>query len=164
MLIIKTEKYLLALKCLLAAAALDKEHPKVHEQTIRFKLAIDEDSETLPPQSAEIIASEFTLLPASAKLAELNDEYLSKHNDSAQSTFSALTIRKLLSPSSATDAVKGVTAVLALPSITFEEAKDGLELLKSWNSAEVASYRASAAKKWPEASVFASEDVALAIR
>jgi peptide alpha-N-acetyltransferase len=119
-------KYLLALKCLLAAAALDKEHPKVHEQIIRFKLAIDKDMEAVPPKSAEIIKSEFTLLPASTPLTQVNGEYLAKHKDSARSTLFALRVRKLLSPDSASSVEKDVVAVIKLPSITVEEAEEAL--------------------------------------
>ena len=150
------EKYLLALKCLLAAIALDKEHPKVHEQIVGFKLAIDKDLEGVPPQSAEIIKSELSLLPSSATLAKYNDEYLAKHKDSAPSVLSAIRVRRLLSPDSASGCEKDAAAVINLPSITMEEAMETLELLSSWQSGGVATFRSSAAAKWPKATIFAS--------
>lgn len=152
------------MKCLLAAAALDNEHPKVHEQIVRFKLAIDEDGKALPAQSAEVIKSEFTLLPSSGKLSDFNEDYLSKRKDSVKHTLSALTVRRLLSPASTSDVEKSVAELIKKPSITFEEAKDGLKLLESWKSGEVESYRSSASSKWPKAQIFESKDISLAVR
>ena len=152
------------MKCLLAAAALDSEHPKVHEQTVRFKLAIDEAGETLPSQSAQVIKSEFTLLPSSGKLSDFNEEYLSKRKDSVMHALSALSVRKLLSPASTSDIENGVLELIKKPSIQFEEAKEGLELLESWKSVEVENYRSSSAAKWPKAQAFASRDASLAVR
>jgi hypothetical protein len=158
MLIRKLEKYILALKCLLAAAGLDGEHSKVHEQTVRFKLAIEKDIEELPPKSAEIIKSEVTLLPASKPLTQYNDEYLTKHRDCVRRTLSALSVRKLLSPDSASSCATDVAATIKLQSITMEEAKEALELLSSWQSAEVESFRSSAAAKWPNATAFVASN------
>jgi N-alpha-acetyltransferase 15/16, NatA auxiliary subunit len=135
---------------------LEKNHPKVHEQTVRFKLAIDKDLESLPPKSAEVIKSEFTLLPASADLSKYNDEYLSKNKGCARCTMSALRVRKLLSPDSTSSCEKDVTPILNLPDITFEEAQEAMELLSSWRSSEVEIFKSSAAAKWPKASIFAA--------
>ncbi|KAM3071346.1 hypothetical protein ACMFMG_008938 [Clarireedia jacksonii] len=152
----RRKKYLLALKCLLAASSLDSEHSKVHEQKIRFKQAITSELDSVPPKSAEVIKSEFTLLPESVDLTQYNDEYLAKHKDCARRTVAALKVRKLLSPDKATECEKGIAGVVELPNITFEEATEALDLLKSWNSSEVESLRAAAASKWPHANVFAS--------
>jgi N-alpha-acetyltransferase 15/16, NatA auxiliary subunit len=154
LLILGTEKYLLALKCLLAAAALDKEHSKVHEQTIRFKLAFDENIKGLSPTSAEVIKTEFTLLPTPVNLAQYNDEYLSKHKDCARRTLSGLKARKMLSPDSAPNIEKDAVAILNLPTITFEEAREGLVLLSTWKSSEIETFRKTAGEKWPKATVF----------
>lgn len=153
---LQTEKYLLALKCLLAAATLGKDHSKVHEQIVRFKLAIDKDLEGVPAKPAEVIKSEFTLLPASTNLSRYNAEYLSTHKDCARRTLSALKTRKLLAPESAGQCEKDVVAVLKLPTITLEEAIEGFELLSSWKSSEVETFRKGAAAKWPKALVFES--------
>lgn len=150
-------KYLLALKCLLAASELDPEHSKVHEQIIRFKLALDKDSEILPPKSAEVIKSEFTLLPASVDLLAYNDEYLSKHKNCARRTLSALKVRKLLKPDSASAVEKDVAAVVNQPTITMEEAIEALDVLTLWKSSEVNGCRTKAAVKWPHATIFAAK-------
>jgi len=156
LLIIYTEKYLLALRCLLAAAAIDREHSQVHEQIVRFKLAFDKDGAELPPKSAEIIKSELNLLLASTTPSKFNDEYLSKHKNCARRTLSALKVRKLLSPDSASSCEKDTAAVIDLPSITFQEAKEALELLSLWKSSKAESFRTTAAAKWPKATVFAA--------
>lgn len=153
---IRRSKYLLALKCLLAAAALDKEHSKVHEQIIRFKLAIDNNKETLSPQAAEVIKSEFNLLPAGADVTAYNDEYLSRNKDCSRRMVSALKVRKLLSPDSASSVEKDVVGVLDLPSITLDEAKEAYALLSAWKSNEAEAFRQLAEAKWPNASVFAT--------
>lgn len=150
-------KYLLALKCLLAASALDKEHSEVHEQVVRFKLALDKDSEILPPMSAQVVKSEFTLLPTSVDLPKHNDEYLAKHKDCARQTLSALKVRKLLKPDSVSAVEKDVAAVVNLPTITMEEAIEALELLTLWKSSEVDRYRIKAGAKWPKATIFAAK-------
>lgn len=154
LLISVAEKYLLALKCLLAAAALDGEHPEVHEQIIRFKQAVDSDSETVNPRTAEIIKSEFCLFPAETTLSKYNDEYLTRHKNCARCTLSALRVRKSLSPESLPSCEKDVAAVLKLSNITLEEAVDALELLRLWRSNELGSFRLTASAKWPHASVF----------
>ncbi|PQE06378.1 putative NMDA receptor-regulated 1 protein [Rutstroemia sp. NJR-2017a WRK4] len=152
----RRKKYLLALKCLLAASSLDPEHSKVHEQKIRFKQAITSELESVPAKSAEVIKSEFTLLPESADLTQYNDEYLTKHKECARRTVAALKVRKLLSPDKAADCEKSIAGVIELPNVTVEEATEALDLLKSWNSSEAESLRTAAASKWPHATVFAS--------
>jgi N-alpha-acetyltransferase 15/16, NatA auxiliary subunit len=154
LLILWKEKYLLALKCLLAAAALDKEHSKVHEQTVRFKLALDENIKGLSPTSAEVINTEFTLLPTPVNLVQYNDEYLSKHKDCVRRTLSGLKVRKMLSPDSTPSIEKDAVSILNLPTITFEEAREGLVLLSTWKSSEIETFRKIAGAKWPKASVF----------
>ncbi len=108
----------------------------------------------MPAKSAEVIKSDFTLLPASVNLSQYNDEYLAKHKDCARRTLSALKVRRLLGPDVAGRCEKDVVGTLKLPTTTFEEAKEGLELLSSWNSSELDTFRNAAAAKWPKASVF----------
>ncbi|EHK99205.1 putative N-alpha-acetyltransferase 16, NatA auxiliary subunit [Glarea lozoyensis 74030] len=154
----RRKKYVLALKCLLAAAALDKEHSKVHQQIVRFKVAIDSEFESseskISPKTKEVITSEFNLLPASTSLTKFNDDYLASHKDCARRTLSALSVRKLISPDAAPTCEKDVAAVLKLSAITVEEAQEALTLLRSWNSSEVDAFKSSAAQKWPKATIF----------
>ncbi|TVY25801.1 N-alpha-acetyltransferase, NatA auxiliary subunit [Lachnellula hyalina] len=153
---IRRKKYLLALRCLLAASALDNEHSKVHSQTIRFKLALDKDLATLPPKVAEIIKSEFTLLPESVSLTQFNNDYLSKYEDCARRTLSGLSARKLLAHDLAPSTDADVVKVLKIDNVAMEEAVEGLELLQSWKSGALEAFRKAAAAKWPNATVFAA--------
>jgi hypothetical protein len=145
------------LKCLLASSALDKEHSKVHEQTIRFKLALDKDPDALAPKSGEVIKLEFNLVPSSMDLSTFNDKYLKKHKDCARRSISALATRKLLNPGSSSTCEKDIVAVINLPSISIQEATEALELLTSWKSSEVEALRSRAATKWPKATIFAAK-------
>lgn len=139
----------------MAAAALDEHNSKVHSQIIRFKLATDADSASLSPKAAEIIKSEFNLLPTSASdLTDYNDSYLAKHKDCARRVLSALKTRKLLKPETGKDCEKDVVGVLAIDGVTMQEATEGLELLKDWRSGEAETFRSKAAAKWPKATVF----------
>jgi hypothetical protein len=139
----------------LAAVALDNEHSEVHEQTVFFKQIIDKDAETLHPQTAQIIKSEFTLLPALTNLSQYNDEYLSRNKDCASRILSALKVRRSISLDSTVSIEKDAAALIKLPFITMDEANKTLAALRSWNSSEIESFRANAAAKWPQASNFA---------
>jgi hypothetical protein len=108
----------------------------------------------MPAKSAEVIKSEFTLLPPSVNLSQYNDDYLSRNKDCARQTLSALNVRKLLEPDSVGQCGKDVVDMLKLPNITSEEAQEGLELLNSWKSSELTSFRKAAVEKWPKASIF----------
>ncbi|RFU35927.1 hypothetical protein B7463_g393, partial [Scytalidium lignicola] len=151
---IRRKKYILALKCLLAAAALDSENSKVHQNIVRFNQAIEKDKESIAPKSAEVINSDFTLLPSGKSLKQFNDDYLMKYNDCARHILSGLQVRKALSPESTPACEKDVLDVLDLKSITFDEALEAFKLLQAWNSSRVEDFRSRAASKWPKALVF----------
>lgn len=151
-----TEKYLLALRCLLASSRLDPSHPKVHTQTIQLKQALNTDLSSVDPEVAPILTSEFTLLPANTALAQFNNEYMSKHKNDARRTLAGLEVRKLLADDLAPKADADVVGVLSIDGVKMEEAVEGLELLKAWKSSEVEAFKSAAEKKWPKATVFAS--------
>lgn len=58
----KTEKYLLALKCLIAASSLDKENESVKEQKTRFKKVVESELEGVDAKVVELIKEEFAKL------------------------------------------------------------------------------------------------------
>jgi peptide alpha-N-acetyltransferase len=152
---IRRKKYALALKCLLAASALNPSHSKVHEQTIRLRLALDTALPTLAPPISSALKSEFTpLLPFSTDPAKFNDEYKSQHTDCARRTLSALKMRKLLRPEEAGEVEKEVLEIIKLEGIMFEEAVEVLEVLREWGSGVVESFRERAEAKWGKATVF----------
>lgn len=149
-----TEKYLLALRCLKAALALDAENPKVHEQAIRLRQALAADLETLPPKTGEVIKAAFTEIPASADLAKTNQEFREKHRTSPQHVLSSIRVQEQLGEDRG-KLGKAVVNLLKLETIQLEDASDAQELLKSWKSGELDAFKTAAAQKWPESSIFA---------
>ena len=147
------DKYLLALRCLLAACGLDPTHPTVHEQIVRFKLAIDSASATIPEKIAEVIKAEFTLFPDSTTPSEFNEDFLSRYSDSAPHIYAALRVRQLLPSHDKQKSEAKVLACLQIPGIKLAEAIEGLELLSSWRS-NTESYLSQAHSLWPEATAF----------
>lgn len=146
------ERYLLALRCLLAASRLDSEHPTVHEHIVRFKQAISASS-SLKPKIAEVIMLEFTLFPDSTTLSQFNDDFLLKHKDSASHIIAGARVQHSLRPGDQTENTD-LQNILNLPTTTLEQAIEGLELLSSWKSPKVETYRLYAKSKWPEATAF----------
>ncbi|KAI9673109.1 MAG: hypothetical protein M1829_004423 [Trizodia sp. TS-e1964] len=151
---IRKRKYLLALKCLLAASNIDPTAPKVHEQIIQFATAL-EHADKLPPQVADIVSSKFTLISKDTSLAEFNDNYLEKHKSSAPRIHAVLNARGFINPSHTRSQYdEDMLNTLDLSGITMKEAQEGLGLLKLWKSKRVADYVSKAAAKWPQASAF----------
>ncbi|KAK4152061.1 hypothetical protein C8A00DRAFT_44835 [Chaetomidium leptoderma] len=60
---IRRNKYLLALRCLKAALAINKGHPKVLEQATRLRKALGGDLGSLAPKVKEVIESELASVP-----------------------------------------------------------------------------------------------------
>ncbi|KAK3352830.1 NMDA receptor-regulated protein 1-domain-containing protein [Lasiosphaeria hispida] len=56
----RRSKYLLALRCLKAALALDKDDPRVQEQAVRLRKAVDPVLASLAPKLQEVIGLTFT--------------------------------------------------------------------------------------------------------
>ncbi|KAH0563353.1 hypothetical protein GP486_002088 [Trichoglossum hirsutum] len=156
---IRKKKFILALKCLLIAFKIDPENPILHEQITRFKLALKE-ADPLSPKISEVINAEFApLLPSEdISLLEYNDTFLSKHNRSARHIQSALRIRRLLSSdSSLSQDEKTILDTLDFPDISLQEAREGLDLLRDWNSGSLTEYCKKASTKYPKATVFIDE-------
>jgi N-alpha-acetyltransferase 15/16, NatA auxiliary subunit len=105
-----------------------------------------------------VIKSEFTLLPDSITLLQYNNDFLSKHQDSARHIIASVRVQHLLQPSNQNEDETDLINVLSRPSTTLEEAIEGLELLSSWKSSKIETYRLQATSKWPEATAFKSGD------
>ncbi|KAJ6782619.1 hypothetical protein PWT90_00172 [Aphanocladium album] len=140
---IRREKYVLALRCLNAAIALDSIHPKLHAQIVAFAKVLKTAS--LSPKVAEVLTAEFKA--DIADLAKYNADYEAKHKD----------IRHILSSVAAQRALDGkdtsvkLTAALSLPGTTFEDAIEVLDTLKRWKSGEAETFQKAAHAKFPEA-------------
>lgn len=63
MLTLDPDKFLLALRCLKAALAINKDHPKVPEQAAALRKALDGSLGSLAPKAKEVIESELSTVP-----------------------------------------------------------------------------------------------------
>lgn len=156
-----TEKFILALRCLLAARSIDASHPLNHVQSIHLRHALKSLPEPLSPKVAEVIESELSpLIPQDADLLKLNSDFLANNNESAAHVHAYLRTRQLLDASTADGNQKDVIRTLALPSVSLEDALRGYELLNEWRAQ--ARYRddyvAAAHERWPEATAFMTKE------
>ncbi|EDU40379.1 NMDA receptor-regulated protein 1 [Pyrenophora tritici-repentis] len=153
---IRRNKYLLALKCLQAAQEIDTENPKLHEQSVRFRQALTKPAEPLSSQTEQVIKESFTTPAADADLKAYNDDFLKKHAQSASHLQSGYNVRYILDKASKPQNEQDLQKTLELPNITMEEAKAGMALLDEWGSEQKIKddYRAKAASRWSEATVF----------
>ncbi|KAH8912145.1 tetratricopeptide [Coniochaeta sp. PMI_546] len=151
---IRRKKYLLALRCLNAALALDAQNPALHAQGVELRHALNSSLESLPAKVQETLSAEFTAVPASADLKKLNAEYLDKHSSSATHRIAAARAAKVLGePTSAIE--KSLVDALQVQSVTFDEAAAVFEQLRKWRSSEAAAFKKAAHEKWPEVTQFA---------
>lgn len=91
-----------------------------------------------------------------ADLKAFNDEFLRKHSQSVPHVQSAYSVRYILDSSTKGQNEEDLKQTLDLPEITIEQAQAGLALLDEWKSEESVKdeYRAKAAERWTEATVF----------
>ena len=158
-----TEKYLLSLKCLIAAHNIDASNPTLHYQIARFRQILDSLSDSNPdPKMAQVLKScSSGIIPPSLDLLSWNDTYLSNRKDSIPHIQAALRVRQLLDPKSKAKNEIDLVRSLDLPAIDIKEAEGGLDLLKEWKSdSDVREkYLAAASKRWPQATVFKAAKV-----
>jgi N-alpha-acetyltransferase 15/16, NatA auxiliary subunit len=152
-----TVKYLLALKCLLAAHRIDASDPELHVQLLRFRQVVDNVPERVPTKISETVVTEFeNLLPKSQDLREWNDSFLSSHKASVLHVQAALTARLLLNSDSKPQCEEALLATLDLEDASISKAVTGLELLGEWGSSHVtkSAYVEKAHERWKGASAF----------
>lgn len=148
MLILDAEKYVLALRCLNAASAIDPDSPKVHEQAVAFRVMLNGASD-LAPKVAEVLKADFKLIDASADVKKFNESFEAKHKDSARHALAVIKAKKLLGEDQG-KCEKELAGLMKLQSIGFGEAGEVLETLRSWRSSEVEGFKSAAQAKWPE--------------
>ncbi|KAJ9143016.1 NMDA receptor-regulated protein 1 [Pleurostoma richardsiae] len=148
------KKYLLALRCLNAALALDPEQPTAHEQAVSFRLVLDRNVDTLPPKVAEVLMSELVTVPSSLLLKSFNEDFKTRHAESVQHVLAAIRVQDKLGDDQ--DGLsKELLGLLQISGITLDDAADVLKTLVAWRSAEAELFKKGAKEKWPEASIFA---------
>jgi peptide alpha-N-acetyltransferase len=158
---ITSEKYLLALKCLLAANSIDSSDPTLHVQLLRFRLALNGLQEPLPEKVSSIVSEEFAkLLPTSENLDAWNESYLTSHKESVEHVRAALTARLLINTDTKAQSEKELLSTLDLDDSTLEKAIAGLEVLDEWKSNSTArqAYIKKAHEKWQESSAFVASN------
>ncbi|CAG8494448.1 1112_t:CDS:10, partial [Scutellospora calospora] len=76
----KLLKYLLALRALLRAHNIDKENATLHNDIIRFHLAVSNDHEINPTINQVIASEKVILMPENKPLIEFNERFLERNN------------------------------------------------------------------------------------
>ncbi|KAM0295085.1 hypothetical protein HYE67_010616 [Fusarium culmorum] len=141
----RRKKYVLALRCLTAASALDPKSPRVHEHTVAFAQLLKTATD-IEPKVLEVLKAEYSAVDPSADLVKFNDEFLAANKDSPRHVLSAIKVQKLLGQDK-TKSEEGVAGILEIPGATYEDAIEGLEVLKSWRSSQE-SYKKAAQQKF----------------
>ncbi|CAG9977695.1 unnamed protein product [Clonostachys byssicola] len=141
-------KYILALRCLRAAIEIDPSSPKVHEQTIAFRNALNHATD-LPAKVLEVLKEEFKAIEPSEDLKKVNDAFQAKHKSSPPHQLAALRVQHILGEDKPRTN-KEILALLELPEIEFAHALEALELLQKWRSSETETFRKAAIVKWPQ--------------
>ncbi|KAI2626238.1 tetratricopeptide [Xylaria nigripes] len=150
---IRREQYLLALRCLNAALAIDAASPVVHEQAVRFHQATSSKLASMHPKIAEVIKAEFKVIDFSTNLRTYNDQFLEKHKNSPSHMVSAIKIRKLLGEDQKT-CEEALHDVLSLGGADWEPAAESLGLLHHWRSTGIEAFQKAAHETWPEVTLF----------
>jgi len=148
------DKYMLALRCLNAARALDPKHPLVHQQSIHLRYALNAASDSLPAKSKEVIDASFKVVPADADLKKLNADFRSQHAGHPAYVLAAARTDKLLGEDKS-KYENAVLNILDIKGVTLPDAIAAFNTLKQWGSGQVEVFKSKAKGIWPVATVFA---------
>lgn len=143
----------MALGCLKAVLALDRDNARAHEQAVRLRQALDKEAGTLSPKVSEVIKAEFTEIPASTDLAKHNEEFRKRHKSSAQHVLATIRVQDRLGEDRGRLG-KEVAGLLQMEGVGLRDASDAQGVLERWKSEELEAFNKAAARKWPESSLF----------
>ena len=144
----------------MALQALEPQHPKCHEQSGRFRLALDNLSQPLPEQVKQVVDETFLSKVDSKKpLDESNEEYFVDHKDSASHVQSVVRLRRALHPDSKDALAKSVQNLrdtLGSETTGLQDAEEGSKVLDELRAGVEAkeAYVKAAGERFPEATVF----------
>ncbi|KAL9130976.1 MAG: hypothetical protein Q9217_000965 [Psora testacea] len=155
---VRRNKFLLALRALLASHVLSPSDPINHYQSVFLRHETNQKPPSLPPKALELFDSELsTMIPKNTNLANFNDKYLQRHHDSAPHVQAALQLRAdILDTTSKEKHSQDMIRTLALEDSSLEDATRGLESLKRWKAQQryIDDYIAAAHARYPEATAF----------
>lgn len=143
----------------------------MHEQSIRFRQTsksppplvsnllteiVAKLSEPLSSEVSQVIKEAFTTPAVDADLKAYNDSFLQKHPESASHLQAAYNVRHILDSTSNSQNEQDLIKVLDLSDVTIQQALAGFGLLEEWKSEKQVKddYRAKAASRWSDATVF----------
>lgn len=142
------EKYLLALRCLNAAVALDPDFPKVVEQVVAFQTMLDSVSD-LEPKVAQVLKKEFRAMNGAKNSREYIEDFQKWHKGSPRHAFAAIAAKRRMGEDKAT-LDREVVGLLEMKEMAAVDALSILETLQSWRSPEVQAFKKAARVRWPE--------------
>lgn len=150
--LIRRNKLLQALRCLIASHKLSPSHPTVQEHIIRFQHALEKESSNLPEAVSTVIKSESSFIPTGSSPEAVASEYMSKNAQDPKAILAGVSARHFIG-------VQGrpsdddILGILQLENIKLDEAVDGLDVIERIGGRKDA-YKKLAAEKWPEVTLF----------
>jgi tetratricopeptide (TPR) repeat protein len=144
----RRKKYVLALRCLNAAFALDPKHHELHVQAVTFRNMLNSKPE-LPAKVAQVLSEEFKVIEASTDLKKYNEDHLKQHRDTPLQALAAIKAKKNLGDDKS-KCEKELLDLAGGEGVKFTDAMEMLETLKKWRSSETGAFKKLAQSKWPE--------------
>ncbi|PHH92059.1 hypothetical protein CDD83_9085 [Cordyceps sp. RAO-2017] len=144
----RRKKYVLALRCLNAALALDPDFPKAVEQVVGFQTMLDGASD-LDAKVREVLTAEFRAAGEAGGVRKYVEEWQNRHKGSVRHAASALGARRLMGEDKV-KCEKEAAGLLDAAGATSADAVWLLETLRGWRSSEAAAFKKAAQAKWPE--------------
>ncbi|RDA87445.1 hypothetical protein CP532_2802 [Ophiocordyceps camponoti-leonardi (nom. inval.)] len=147
----KRKKYVLALRCLNAALALDADHAGLPEQVVSFQTMLETELEDATTKIKDALRAEFKALESAGGDARTYiDAFRRRHADSPRHALSAVRAKRLLPGSDLDGCEQEAAALLDMEGSTAADAVKLLETLRGWRSGKSAALKQAAQAKWPD--------------
>ncbi|KAG0253742.1 N-alpha-acetyltransferase 16, NatA auxiliary subunit [Mortierella polycephala] len=158
---IRKNKLLLALKSLLKSIKIDANNATLHEQLVRFALAVQKAGDTLKPAVKSVINKHWETLYQGKDLSGFNAQFLAKNKDlgSVPHLISAAIAVSLIHPNDKTKAEEILFAMgedKYVSTRSLENCLLSMKTLKSLRSNRLQEFKTKAAKWYPKATAFQS--------
>lgn len=139
---------MLALRCLNNAIKLDENHPRVHEQVVYFRGVVD-SMPSVAPKVAEVLRTQFKAAGEPMGMGCYIEQFAAKHRGSPRHALSVIAAKRM-SGKDKNECDRGVIGLLDMQGVSFEDAMEMLNRLRSWRSSVVSEFKKAAQAKWPE--------------